>query len=161
MTSKTILIGDQGTERSTASPQALGLVNNMGLRIWMGGELQGDIGVDYQVARNEIEQSIQAAVGQSTYGIIKEWAVIAIILEEDIPGYQEVKRFKKTLQKFEFRLKIGHATFKTADDLGKRKLITAALLRSIDEMRKLVPKGIDYAQLESDVRGVAASKGWL
>jgi hypothetical protein len=127
----------------------------------MGGELQGDIGVDYQVARNEIEQCTQAAVSQADYGAIKEWALIAIILEEDIPGYQEVKRFKKTLQKFEFRLKIDHATFKTADELGKRRLIVAALLRSIDEMRKLVSKGIDYARLESDIRGVALAKAWL
>lgn len=127
----------------------------------MGGELQGDIGVDYQVARNEIEQCTQAAVSQSDYGAIKEWALIAIILEEDIPGYQEVKRFKKTPQKFEFRLKIDHATFKAADDVGKRRLIVATLLRSIEEMRNLVQKGIDYARLEQDVRGAAAAKGWL
>lgn len=127
----------------------------------MGGELQGDIGIDYQVARNEIEQCAQPVLSQSDYGALKEWALIAIILADDIPGYQEVKRYKKTPQKFEFRLKIDHATFKAADDLGKRKLIVAALLRAIDEMRKLVPKGIDYARLDSDVRGVAASKGWL
>jgi hypothetical protein len=133
----------------------------MGIKVWLGGELQGDIGIDYQVARNEIEAALNAAIGSLDYGPLRKWAFIAIIIEEAPPGYDEVKRYRKKDGTFEFRLEIDYATFKAADDLGKRKLIMTALLRSIDEMRKLVPKGIDYERLENDVRGVAATKEWL
>ena len=127
----------------------------------MSGEIEGDVYDEYRVARNEVEELINAAIGASSYGSLKLWGLIPIILDDNDPNYPEIKRYRKKIQEFEFRLKIDHATFKAADDLGKRKLIVAALLRSIDEMRRLVPKGIDYARLESDVREVAESKGWL
>lgn len=133
----------------------------MGTRLFMSGEIEGDVYDEYRVARNEVEELINAAIGASSYGSLKLWGLIPIILDDNDPNYPEIKRYRKKIQEFEFRLKIDHATFKAADDLGKRKLIVAALLRSIDEMRQLVPKGIDYGRLESDVRAVAASKGWL
>ncbi len=127
----------------------------------MSAEIQADVSPQYTAALNEMEPAINAILETSDYGPLTRWSFIAIVRKEDHPGYGEVKRYHKKTRVFEFRLKIDHATFKTADDLGKRKLITAALLSSIDEMRKLVPKGIDYQRLENDVRGVAAAKGWL
>jgi hypothetical protein len=133
----------------------------MNTRLFMSGEIEGDVYDEYRVARNEVEEPINELIGPSTYGALKLWGLIPIIREEDDPGYDEVKKYRKKAQEFEFRLKIAHAAFKVAGPLGHRKLIMAALLRSIDEMRKLVPKGIDYDRLENDVRQVAAAKGWL
>jgi hypothetical protein len=133
----------------------------MGTTFWMSAEIQADVSSQYTAALNEMESALNAVIETSDYGPLTRWSFIAIVREEDHPDYGEVKRYHKKTRVFEFRLKIDHATFKAADDLGKRKLIMAALLRSINEMPKLVPKGIDYARLESDVRGVAASKGWL
>jgi len=133
----------------------------MGTTLWTSAEIQADVADAHRQARNEIEDAINAAIGSSDYGPLTRWSFIAIVREEDHPGYGEVMRYRKKDRVFEFRLKTDHATFKAADDLGKRKLIMVSILRSIDEMRKLVQKGIDYARLEQDVRGVAAAKGWL
>lgn len=127
----------------------------------MSAEIQRDVSPQYTAALNEIEPAINAAIGGTDYGPFTRWSFIAIVREEDDPDYDEVKKYRKKDRVFEFRLKIEYATFKAADDLGKRKLIVASLLRSIDEMRNLVPKGIDYVRLESDVRNVALSNGWL
>lgn len=127
----------------------------------MSGEIEGDVYDDYRVARNEVEDAVNAAIRDSGFGALKEWGLIPIILDDNDPNYPEIKRYRKKAQEFEFRLAIDHATFKAADTRGKRKLIMSSILRSIDEMRKLVPKGIDYARLENDVRGVAAANGWL
>ena len=127
----------------------------------MSAEIQRDVSPQYTAALNEIEPALNAIIETSDYGTLARWSFIAIILDDGDPYYGEVKRYHKKTRVFEFRLKTDHATFKAADDLGKRKLIMASILRSIDEMRQLVPKGIDYGRLESDVRAVAASKGWL
>ena len=133
----------------------------MGTTFWMSAEIQRDVSPQYTAALNEIEPALNAIIETSDYGTLARWSFIAIILDDGDPYYGEVKRYHKKTRVFEFRLKTDHATFKAADDLGKRKLIMASILRSIDEMRQLVPKGIDYGRLESDVRAVAASKGWL
>lgn len=133
----------------------------MGTRLFMSGEIEGDVYDDYRVACNEVDDAVNLAIRESNFGAVKEWAVIPIILDDNDPNYPEVKRYRKKSQEFEFRLVIEHAAFKAADTLGKRKLIMASILRSIDEMRKLAPKGIDYARLENEVRGVAAANGWL
>ena len=133
----------------------------MGTTLWMSAEIQRDVSPQYTAALNEMEPAINAIIETSDYGPLTRWSFIAIVLDDDDPDYGEVKRYHKKTRVVEFRMKIDHATFKAADDLGKRKLIMAALLRSINEMPKLVPKGIDYARLESDVRGVATAKGWL
>jgi Immunity protein 44 len=134
----------------------------MQTKVWTSSFTDEDIGDNCRGARNEIEETLNATIGANSYGALKEWAFIALILGPTFLGdFEEVKKYRKKLQEFEFRLKIDHATFKAADAVDHRKLIMASLLRSIDEMRKLVPKGIDYDRLESDVRCVAAAKGWL
>ena len=105
----------------------------------MSAEVQRDVSPQYSMALNEIEPAINGVVGMHEYGSLKLWAVIAIIRAEDHEGYNEVKKYRKKSQEFEFRLKIEHAAFKAADCLGKRKLIMASILRSINEMRKLIP----------------------
>lgn len=133
----------------------------MGSRFWMTAEIQRDVSPQFSMALCEIEPALNSVVDPTDYGALKKWYFIAIIRKLDSVAYGEIKKYRKKSQEFEFRLVIDHATFKAADDLGKRKLIMASILRSIDEMRKLVPKGIDYERLEGDVRGVAAAKGWL
>ena len=133
----------------------------MGTRLWMSGEVQGDIGDAHRDARNEIESALATVLAAADYGALKEWAFLAIIIDDNFWAYDEIKKYRKKAQEFEFRLEIDHAAFKAADAIGHRKLIMGSLLRSIDEMRKLVPKGIDYDRLECDVRAVATAKGWL
>jgi Immunity protein 44 len=129
--------------------------------LWMSGEIQSDIADEYRLARKDVEVAVNAALGASNYGDgLSKWSLIAIILEEDHPDFDEVKRYRKKERNFEFRLKISHAEFKATDSVGRRKLIVEALLRSIAEMRRLAIRSIDSAKLESDVRELAAAKGW-
>jgi hypothetical protein len=130
-------------------------------RLFMSGEIEGDVYDSYRVARNEVEKRLNSTLENNSYGLLELWGVIPIIREVESAAYCEIKKYRKKKREFEFRLKIDYATFKGADDLEKRKIIMAVLLRSIDEMRTLVSEGINYAQLESDVRGVATEKGWL
>ncbi len=137
--------------------------SDMQTKLWTSSIADQEVSDLCQPARNEIEDTLNEAIGATNYGALKEWAFIAVILGPTfrMGGGEEVKKYRKKSQEFEFRLNIDHATFKSADAIGHRKLIVAALLRCIDEMRKLVPKGIDYDRLEQDVRNVAIMKGWL
>ena len=133
----------------------------MGTKLWMSGEIEGDVYDDYRVARSELEAAMNAAFESSNYGDgLKKLALIPIIRETDHPTYCEVNKYWKKDRSFESRLKIPHAEFKAASDVEKRKLIVDHILRSIEELRRRRIPGIDCAKLESDVREVAAVKGW-
>lgn len=128
----------------------------------MSGEIQSDIADEYRSARKDIESAANAVLGSSDYGDgINKWVLIAIIRDEDHPDFDEVRKYQKKDRRFESRLKISHADFKTADAMVRRKLIVDALLRSVGEMRRLNIRNIDHAKLESDIRELASSKGWV
>jgi len=131
------------------------------MTLWMSGEIQLDIAEEHRSARKDIEAAVNDVLGSSDYGEgLDKWYLIAIILEENLPDFDEVNKYRKKERSFESRLKISHAEFKAADAVGQRKLIVGTLLRSIAEMRRLAIRGIDYAKLESDLRELAAAKGW-
>jgi hypothetical protein len=73
----------------------------------------------------------------------------------------EINKYVKKNRVFESRLEISHAEFKAADAAKKRMLIIGVLLRSIAEMRGRKIPGIDFAKIESDLRELAAAKGWV
>jgi hypothetical protein len=130
--------------------------------IWLSAEIMADVGEQHRLAANEIEKEVNARTDAASYGDgFGSLHLISIILSEDGPDYDEVKKYWKKRKVFEFRLKIPHATFKAADPLGHRKLIVESILRAVDEARKKNIRDIDYDKLEADIRRVAASKGWL
>jgi Immunity protein 44 len=133
----------------------------MGITLWMSGEVQLDIAEEHRSARKDVEAAVNVVLESSNYGDgLGKWYLIEIILENDIPGFDEVNKYRKKERSFESRLKISHSEFKSADSVGQRKLIVEALLRSIAEMR-LAIRGIDCAKLESDIRELAVAKGWI
>ncbi|HRI67667.1 MAG TPA: Imm44 family immunity protein [Polyangium sp.] len=135
----------------------------MQTKLWTSTITDPDVSDDCSAAETDIKFALNEALNSSSYGALKEWIFIPIIMSPpfNLTPDKETKKYRKKSQEFEFRLNIDHATFKSADAIGHRKLIVAALLRCIDEMRKLVPKGIDYDRLEQDVCNVAITKGWL
>ncbi|HZF50553.1 MAG TPA: Imm44 family immunity protein [Polyangiaceae bacterium] len=133
----------------------------MGMTLWMSGEIQLDIADQHRSARKDVESSINTVLGSSSYGEgINKWYLIPIILEENIPGFGEVNKYRKDERSFESRLKVSHSEFKATDAVGQRRLIMNALLRSVAEMKRLAVSSIDYAKLESDLHKLAAAKGW-
>lgn len=128
----------------------------------MSGEDQADVAEKARLASNDVEAAVNTVLESSIYGNgIGKWAVLSIILGDEFPGYDEINKYRKKERSFESRLKIPHAEFKTADALGQRKLIMGILFRSIAEMKRRAISGIDYAKLESDLRELAAAKGWI
>ncbi len=134
----------------------------MGTTLWMSGEIQSDIADAYRSVRKDIEAAVNDALRPGDYGKgLDKWVVIAIIREEDHPDFDEIKKYRAKERKFESRLKVSHGAFKAADAMGRCKLIIEMLLRSVADMRKIGVRNIDYAQIEDDVRKLAAVKGWL
>jgi len=134
----------------------------MGTVLWMSGEDQADVGEEARLASNDVEAAVNAVLGLSNYGDgLRKWAVLSIILGDEFPGYNEINRYRKKERLFESRLKIPHAEFKAADAIRQRRLIMGILFRSIEEMKRRAVPGIDYARLESDIRELAAAKGWI
>lgn len=128
---------------------------------WMSGEIQLDIADQHRAARKEIESAVNAVLGSSNYGEgLNKWYFISIILEEVPPGFDEINKYRRKERSFESRLNISYVQFRATDAVGQRKLIIDALFRSIVEMKRLAIHGIDYAKLESDLRELAAAKGW-
>lgn len=135
------------------------------MEFWISGETQGDI--DDGAFRNaiiELTDTLNSGIKTHNYGDLIEWILIPIILDDQfsqVTGFNEVKKFWRNKKETEFRLKIDHAAFKAADDLGKRKLIFAMIMRSIDLARKMNIPNFDFDRFESDVRGAGKNHRWL
>ena len=129
---------------------------------WMSGEIEGDVYDDYNVAQNEIEPAINSALKGNEFGRgFVRLSLIPIMLPEDDPDYDEIRRYHKKDRDFEFRLKIPHAVFKAASPLGQRRLVMQNILRAVDEMRKMRVKDVDCDKLEQAIREVAVAHDWL
>lgn len=58
----------------------------MGVRLWMSGEVMGDIGEDHRLADNEIEAALNEVLKARDYGEgLVEWAFLSIILSFEDP----------------------------------------------------------------------------
>jgi len=132
------------------------------MKIWMSGELQDDIGIAAGQASNEVENTLNASLGDRDYGpAVKEWSLIPIITPREDERWGEIRKYHKRRKDAEFRLKINHAKFKAATPVGQRALICACLLRSIDLFPLLNVTGFDQQAFRADLERIAAEKGWL
>jgi hypothetical protein len=107
------------------------------MKLWMSGEIQADIADSYRGIRNSIEIEVNRLLNNANIDIkIQEWAVIPIILSENITEqYPEVVKKSVKGTSFECRLKIPHANFLSANVRHRIKLIFQVLLRSVDLMK--------------------------
>lgn len=135
------------------------------MKVWISGELQADIGEAFRVAANEIESTINTAIEDKDYGTgVVEWALIPTILNpqfERSTGYNEIRRYWRKKRETEFRLKIDHASFKAADDLGRRRLILEMILQSIDDARRMKIPTFNLDRFAADVHEIGERHGWL
>ena len=112
--------------------------------------------------RKDVEAALSDALGDRDYGPqLREWAFIAIIREADHPDYDEVRKHDRRDKSLEFRLKVDHERFKAADELTRRRMLMAALLRSAGEAVGVAPGGTKLEQIERDMMEVARSKAWV
>ncbi|MCG8612680.1 MAG: Imm44 family immunity protein [Pseudomonadales bacterium] len=131
------------------------------MKLWIGSEYEEDIGDQLREARNFVEEDINKTIEDKTYEIeLDDWDCIAIIMNDD-PFHDEVIKYSKKKRDMDFRLKINFDEFRSADSLGRQKLIYQMLLRSLN---LLLEKGANEAgvnALVQDVSVVANKNGWM
>jgi hypothetical protein len=109
------------------------------MKLWMSGEIQADVADAYREARKIVEVEVNRVLGEISVEEAKEWAFIAIILDEESSTYGEIVKKKKSSRgtELEFRLKIPHAKFLAASPGERISLIYKALSRSVSLMEQL------------------------
>lgn len=132
------------------------------MQVWTSAEAMIDIEAPLRFASNELERALNAAVGCEDYGAgVSKWALIYIVMDEDDPAYPEVRRYKKRTGVVEFRLKVDHQAFKEAEARTQRKLLAAAVLRSLDLSRELQIATFDAERFKSDVFQALKKNEWV
>jgi hypothetical protein len=131
------------------------------MQVWTSAEAMIDIEAPLRFASNELERALNASVGCEDYGSgVSKWALIYIIMDEDDPAYPEVRRYKKRTGVVEFRLKVDHQAFKEADARTHRKLLAAAVLRTLDLSGELKIAGFDAERFKRDVVQALKNNEW-
>lgn len=132
------------------------------MQIWTSSEALFDVDKPLNSARKDVEQALNASVGIEDYGGgISKWALIYILLPDNDPNYPEVRRYKKSSGIIEFRLKVDHKAFKQGGALVQRKLLAAAVLRSVDLSVDMTIQKFDAERFKADVIRVFSVNQWL
>ena len=132
------------------------------MRIWTSGEVMSDVYDSFFVIRKDVEQALNTTVSPQDYGTgVIKWALIYIIMDENDPNYPEIRRYKKRKCEVEFRLKVDHQAFKEGDALAQRKLLAAAVLRSIDLAGELKIADFDTERFKRDIVQTLEKNEWV
>jgi hypothetical protein len=123
------------------------------MRLWMSGEIMGDVSDSHRILSLLIEGTVNECIRDKDYGHgLKGWAYIAIILDFENEGYGEVAKYRKRLKEVEFRLKIDHESFCKGGLVDQVRLMAESLLRSLRMMPEIGVKDVDFDGLTADVR---------
>ena len=133
------------------------------MELWMSGEIEGDVGDAYREVMNLVEEKMNEVFERKDYGSgLSEWAFIAMIFGEHSPDwYEEVRRYHRKDKSAEFRMKIDHAQFLSADRPGRLALLCEALLRSLQAMEEMKINDVDVSAIRFDFLTVARINGWF
>jgi hypothetical protein len=132
------------------------------MKVWTSSEAMHDVAEPLRLASNEVEKALNEFVSPINYGAgVSDWTLIYILLPENDPNYGEIRRFHKRRGVVEFRLKVNHHAFKDADPLGQRRLLAAAIVRSIDLSHSMKLGEFDLARFRQDIAQVLAANDWV
>jgi len=132
------------------------------MQVWTSSEAMLDVDEPLNSARKDVERALNALVGCEDYGAgAFKWAIIYIVMDEVDPAYPEVRRYKKRTGVVEFRLKVNHQAFKEADERTQRKLLAAAVLRSLDLSGELKIADFDAERFKRDVVQALKKNEWV
>jgi hypothetical protein len=129
------------------------------VKLWIGGEIQADIGDAFRDARSSVERAINAEIETKHYDIpLSAWDVIAII--RDDTDFPEISKYSLKKNDMDFRLAIDHEAFKSGTRLEQQRLVYSMLLRSLSLLREKGISGSGIEHLTSDVIGLGQTQGW-
>ncbi|MGB8352285.1 MAG: Imm44 family immunity protein [Chthoniobacteraceae bacterium] len=129
------------------------------MKLWIGGELSADIADVYRQARIIVENAINSTIQEVDYRLeLDGWDCITIIRDDE--NFGEKLSYSKKKREMDFRLRVDHLRFRSADVLSRQAMLVQMLLRSIEILKQkgLSEEGLD--RLLQDVRLVAQQNGW-
>ena len=132
------------------------------MQIWTSSEAVLDVDEALSAARKDVERELNKAVTSADYGDgVSKWALIYIVMPENDPRYSEVHRYTKRTKVVEFRLKVDHRAFKEGDALAQRKLLAAAIMRSLELSKGRSIPAFALERFKNDVAQALQSHNWM
>ncbi|MCW7471769.1 Imm44 family immunity protein [Leptospira kanakyensis] len=107
------------------------------MKLWIGGELEAEIGENFRLSRNIVEKKINEFLKTVLYKVdFSDWDCIAIVRNDD--NFQETYKYSKKKKEMDIRLKIDFNQFKTANHHEQESLIFKMLQRSLEILKNKV-----------------------
>jgi len=132
------------------------------MKLWISGEIDGDIGDEYRNAIVPVEDVINDSISACDYGDgIADWDLIGIVMSLSTKGFPEIRRYIEDEKGVEFRLLLEHSIFLEDSEEFHRQKVFEFVLRSICEARNLPITDFDLDAFEKDVIAVGRDKGWV
>lgn len=130
------------------------------MKLWIGAEMDADVGDAFRAARKAVEASINRMIDGKDYGLpIASWDCIAIVRSDD--KFAERTAFSKKQRDMDFRLRIDHAQFRGGSQSAREKMVFQMLQRSLDMLKSKAGDLPGIGQLSDDLLTVARDCGWL
>ncbi|MGG3754360.1 Imm44 family immunity protein [Bacillus anthracis] len=126
------------------------------MRFFLSGELEGDIAEGFINIISEIGSELEG-LNSNDYGSeVEEIAIIPIVAKitpeyEDAGFFKERKLFKRKSKEADFRLRIDHETFLSADYATRKILIIRNIIQSIRILGEKAKSDFNAIKLEQDV----------
>lgn len=126
----------------------------------MSAEVDADVADAYLSIRTPLEETVNALLSSRNYGgsAIDEWAAIPMITTRTATGYSEIARLSRDRRTAEFRLRVSHSDFATANPVGQQRLIVDMLVRCVLRMGSLGIEGLDAVRLVNDLNDLSSLK---
>ncbi|EPC8420115.1 MULTISPECIES: Imm44 family immunity protein [Bacillus] len=134
------------------------------MRFFLSGELEGDIAEEFINIISEIGNELEG-LNSNDYGSeVEEIAIIPIVVNitseyEDAGFHKERKLFKRKSKEADFRLRIDHETFLSADYATRKILIIRNVIQSIRILGGKAKSDFNAIKLEQDILEVFDIKG--
>jgi hypothetical protein len=130
------------------------------MKLWIGAETQAEVTESFRSIRTEVERAVNAAIASFKSDIgVDSWDCV-VILREDV-HLPEVIKFSKARRDMDFRLQLDYQTFFKSDELGRKQLLFALLLRSLMLLKHKTGLAAEFDQLTALVRAVGERHGWM
>lgn len=136
------------------------------MELFISGEIDSTIGEKYRVSINKISSEVNRYLENKKYGAgLKLWGFIGIVMKPGLLGpefFKEIKRYRKSKEETEFRLKIDYDQVVKADEKDTSRLICESILRSIEIARaEFKIPNFDLDIFEADIRECFKKQGWV
>jgi hypothetical protein len=130
------------------------------MKLWIGGEIQTDIGNAFREARNKVEKTINSVIDNKDYDLeFNSWDVIVILRDDD--NFKEITKYSKKKKDMDFRLRLNHKDFADATQGRQEAMIVELLLRSLKILKEKGSSENGVMDLRTDVLTIAKEHDWI